>query len=84
MDQNKITIKLFGIAKDLIKDEEISIPVHTKMSVGEIRLKIIERYPMLSSIKNQFVLSVNHALVSDDKLITPDDKLSLLPPVSGG
>ncbi len=84
MTEEIITIKLFGVSKDLITDKEIFISLPQSISVGELKLKILERYPILNSLNDQFVLSINHVIVGDDTLVNANDKISLLPPVSGG
>jgi molybdopterin converting factor small subunit len=52
------------------------------MSVGDLREKLNELFPILSVV--QFTISINRRAVDDTKLIRTTDELALLPPISGG
>ena len=54
------------------------------MSVGDLRQKLNELFPILSIVNAQFTISINRRAVDDTKLIRTTDELALLPPISGG
>ena len=54
------------------------------MSVGDLREKLNELFPILSVVSAQFTISINRRAVDDTKLIRTTDELALLPPISGG
>ena len=82
-DPKEITVKLFAISKELIgKSESLLLP--NGITIGMLRAKILEIHPSLNSLNNQFVLAVNHKIVTEDTIINACDEVALLPPVSGG
>ncbi len=54
------------------------------MSVGDLRQKLYNLYPILSKVNSQFAISINRRAVDDTKLIRKADELAVLPPISGG
>ena len=80
----EVTVKLFAISKDIIGKKEISLVLPNGMTIRMLREKILEMYPALDSLSNQFVLAVNHKIVTEDTMINHCDEIALLPPVSGG
>jgi molybdopterin converting factor small subunit len=54
------------------------------MTVGDLRKKVNELYPVLSLVDSRFVVSINRRAADERKLIQKNDELALLPPISGG
>jgi molybdopterin converting factor small subunit len=54
------------------------------MTVGDLRRKLGELYPILSAAKIQFAIAVNRKLADDMESIRNTDELAILPPISGG
>jgi len=80
----EIIVKLFAISKDIIGKREITLMLPNEISLSMLRERILETYPSLVSLNNQFVLAVNHKIVTEDTMIDNYDEIALLPPVSGG
>jgi molybdopterin converting factor subunit 1 len=80
----EIIVKLFAISKDIIGKREITLMLPNEITLGMLRSRILEIYPSLVSLNNQFVLAVNHKIVTEDTMINHSDEIALLPPVSGG
>jgi molybdopterin converting factor small subunit len=62
--------------------DRIYLDWNDNMSVGDLREKLNELFPILSVV--QFTISINRRAVDDTKLIRTTDELALLPPISGG
>jgi len=80
----EIIVKLFAISKDIIGKREITLMLPNEITLGMLRSRILEIYPSLVSLNNQFVLAVNHKIVTECTMINHNDEIALLPPVSGG
>jgi molybdopterin converting factor small subunit len=78
-----IRVKLFGMSKDLVGEKEITLPL-TKVTVRELKLKLIEAYPSLTFRQVPFVFAVNNIIVNENTSVTYLDEIALLPPVCGG
>ena len=81
--QALIDILLFAYCRELIGKDKITLNLKNQMTVGELKKKIVELYPVLSS-QVQFVVALNCELVNDIAPISSKDVLAVLPPVSGG
>jgi molybdopterin converting factor subunit 1 len=84
LDLLSVGVKLFAYTRELVGKDEIRISLTDQMTVGDLRKKILEMYPVLSSKKITFVVAVNHRLADDSTPISHLDQVAILPPVSGG
>jgi molybdopterin converting factor subunit 1 len=78
-----IDIQLFAYCKELIGKDKITVNLKNQMTVGDLKKKIVELYPVLSS-QGQFVVALNCEVVNETAPISSKDVLAILPPVSGG
>lgn len=77
-------VKCFGIAKEIIKSEVLKIDNSEAISsVALLRKYILDHYPALQQYKS-FMIAVNDNYASDDLLVSNDDEIAIIPPVSGG
>ncbi len=79
-----LKVRLFAILKDVVGEREITITVPSGVTVGYLNNEILRKYPQLRSFSNKFVTSVNYKVTNGDTIITSNDEIALLPPVSGG
>jgi molybdopterin converting factor small subunit len=80
----RLDLKLYASVKDLLGKDTISVDYTQNMTVGDLRKTLYSSFPILSSVKAQFAVSINRRAVGDSELIHMTDELALLPPVSGG
>ena len=83
-DNDKIKVKLFAILRERVGEGEITITVPSGITVNHLNNEILKKYPQLKSFGNKFVTSVNCKVTTGDTVITSNDEVALLPPVSGG
>jgi len=80
-----MNILFFGITRDIVN--EGSIDVESSQSsienVGELRTYLVNRYPALEKLSS-LAIAVNSNYVEDDFLLSKNDEIALIPPVSGG
>ena len=78
-----VNIKLFASCRELIGKDKITLKLKNQMTVGDLRKKILELYPVLLG-KIQFVIALNYEIVDEITPISQKDEVAILPPVSGG
>ncbi|MGB0424866.1 MAG: MoaD/ThiS family protein [Flavobacteriales bacterium] len=79
----KLTIRAFGIAKDIVGASKIDLEMDSKCSSSDLQTHLLEVYPDfkgLSAIK----LAVNETYAQGDEILQEGDQLAIIPPVSGG
>ncbi len=76
-------IKCFGIAKEIINQNTLSIEDDTILSVQDLRRYLENQYPRFSQYKS-FMIAVNQTFALDTDQISSDDEIAIIPPVSGG
>jgi molybdopterin converting factor small subunit len=82
---SRIRVRLFANLREMVGKSEITLHVANPITVGYLRKKIYEVYPLLSSANVPFVVAINLKVALDDDInLTHLDEISLLPPVSGG
>lgn len=64
--------------------DTIDVDWAENMTVGDVRKKLNESFPILSIVNTQFTISVNRRVIGDRELIQKTDELAVLPPISGG
>ncbi|MBB6733503.1 molybdenum cofactor biosynthesis protein [Cohnella zeiphila] len=55
-----------------------------ELQAGEIKRRLAERFPEHAALLNVSFLACNQSFAPDDAIVSRDDELALLPPVSGG
>lgn len=78
-----ISVLLFGIARDLTGQSMVSIPLGGEVSVGDLLSELHQRYPALTGIRSLLV-AVNGEYAEMGQLLTNNDEIAIIPPVSGG
>ncbi|MEK9740787.1 MAG: MoaD/ThiS family protein [Flavobacteriaceae bacterium] len=78
-------ILFFGIAKDIVGksivefQNEILFPI----KVGTLKADLINKYPALGDISS-LAIALNSRYATDDMLVSQQDEIAIIPPVSGG
>jgi len=79
----KVNVLLFGITKDLVGSQFIELELEGKLTVGQFKAVLREKYPELRDL-NSLAIAVNNEYATDQVLINQNDEIALIPPVSGG
>lgn len=79
----KVNILFFGIAAELAETTTLEIEVVTAMTIAEFKLFLVEKYPQLTSL-NTYAIAVNEVYATPDFILSLNDVVAILPPVSGG
>lgn len=73
----------FGIAKDIVGGPQMELPYVEGMTVLALKKTVLKTYPQFEKL-NSLAIAVNNEYANDDLVITPQDEVVLIPPVSGG
>ena len=85
-ENRTLKIKVFGILRENLKSNTLSIPINNNnsISLGEIKKCLKELYPCLSKNEIDFVFAVNKVIRNENVSVTSSDEIALIPPISGG
>lgn len=79
----KIKILAYGIAKEIIGNQSIEFDFPHNSPVEELKKKLIITYPALEKLAT-FAIAVNTEYASDEQILSENDEVAIIPPVSGG
>jgi molybdopterin converting factor subunit 1 len=79
-----MNVLLFARAKDLMGSDRVEVDVPELATVGELRRRLMQRYPHLAGLLEKSAFAVNDEFSDDTARIPVDAEVALLPPVSGG
>jgi molybdopterin converting factor subunit 1 len=79
-----VTVQLFARAKDLARSDKIAVELTPGATVRDLRRQLAAAYPVLADLLQRSALAVNEEFADDDAALSEQDKIALLPPVSGG
>ena len=83
LTQMKYQIKAFGVVKDIVGGKEITLENSSSVAVGDLLRELKARYPKLTALNSLFV-AVNREYAEQSKMLSENDEIALIPPVSGG
>lgn len=79
-----IKILVFGMAKDLVGGNQISLKVSGDYIYSEeLKQVLLTRYPRLREASN-FMIAVNQEYSKTNTKITNNDEVAIIPPTNGG
>lgn len=79
----KLTIKAFGITKDIIGEKEAVLELKEGTSISALKNELWVQYPELKGLKSLFI-AVNNKYAEEGAELNENDEIALIPPVSGG
>ena len=79
----KYKINLFGITRDIVGGKEVEIEMSQSPNVQAVLDKLKNTYPKLEDIKS-LLIAVNSEYAEPNLVLSENDEIALIPPVSGG
>ena len=77
-------VQCFGIARDIIHSSSLDISHSGEINnVADLRKWINVQFPEMKKIK-RYMIAVNQEYAEDDLVISIQDEIAIIPPVSGG
>lgn len=79
----KVTIKAFGITKDIIGEKETVLELSGGSTIATLKTELEVQFPDLKGLKSLFI-AVNNKYAEEGAELNENDEIALIPPVSGG
>ena len=79
-----ISVQLFAVARDLAGCESLTLSVPEGATVSKLREQLFARFPQLVPFAGSLQIAVDQQYASDAALLTADQEVAIIPPVSGG
>lgn len=79
----KIRVLFFGMSKDIVGKNQVSLEFDDELSIAEFRQRLTKHFPGLKKMPT-FAIAVNEEYAEEGRLISPNDVVAIIPPVSGG
>jgi molybdopterin synthase catalytic subunit len=80
----KIRLKLFAAAKEIVGRREVILDLPEGTTTGQFLQRVVAEYPSLQGLAPSMLMAVNREYVGSGHVLTEDDEVALIPPVSGG
>lgn len=78
-------IEVYGILRRLAHTDSIKLEVEPgEYSVQQLLDRLARKYPDMADVLDKTACAINDELVTRDHNISSDQRLALIPPVSGG
>jgi molybdopterin converting factor subunit 1 len=81
---NRCRVLLFARAKESAGVAMVEVELPPEAKVGEVRRRLGEDFPQLTSLLPHCLFAVNDAYAGDDEAIPVGAEIACIPPVSGG
>lgn len=78
-----VSVLLFGITRDLTGQTSVSLPLEPTTRVADLLHQLHQQYPALSGVRSLLV-AVNGEYAEAEQVLTNNDEIAIIPPVSGG
>ncbi|EJG03191.1 MoaD/ThiS family protein [Flavobacterium sp. F52] len=78
-----MNILLFGIAKDIAGKSVIQFETENPVHVADLKNRLFHLYPELGNLSSVRI-AVNNHYAEEDQILSINDEIALIPPVSGG
>lgn len=78
-----LQIRAFGIARDIIGGRVVAFETSVALTVSELKQQLLERYPAFGDLTS-LLIAVNAEYGAENAILTEEDEIALIPPVSGG
>lgn len=79
----KIKLLAFGVAADLVGMSELELQLSTGSNIDAFKKTLRNQFPSLKKL-NSYAIAVNESYVLDTHILSENDVVALIPPVSGG
>jgi molybdopterin synthase catalytic subunit len=80
----RVKVLLFGVLAAKCGERELPVDLPAGATVENAMDVLCERLPDLAAMRDRLAVAVDMAYVRGDHVLTENDELALIPPVSGG
>lgn len=79
----KVNLIAYGIAKDILNGGQTKIELSTEPSIGAIKQELVKKFPDFQKLQS-LKFAVNEDYQDDEYVVSEQDEVVIIPPVSGG
>lgn len=79
-----VNVRLFAGLQALVGRKDVDVTVRDGATVGELRDRIVEEYPVLEAFMGTLVCAVGEEMVDTAHVLRDGERIELIPPISGG
>jgi molybdopterin synthase catalytic subunit len=79
-----VNVRLFAGLREMIGERDVELALPDGATVGELRTRIGEQFPIVRPFLTTLVCAVDEEYVPSDHVLHEGDQVALIPPVSGG
>ena len=79
-----VSVKLFAGLQGLVGSRAVDIDVPPGATVGVLRDKMVEEYPVLDAFINTLVVAIDEEMVPVEHVLVEGQDVELIPPIAGG
>ena len=80
----KVRVLLFARLKDLVGSDWVEMEVPEGTTLGGLGRRLQEKTPALGAFAHPPLMALNLEYAGPETLLTGDEEIAFLPPVSGG
>ena len=80
----KVKALFFATCRDIVGDKELQLELEEGCIVGDLKSKLIAKYPSLATVNEVLSIAVNSEYVDNNIVLHSGDEVAFIPPVSGG
>lgn len=83
-DVATVSVKLYAGLQALVGSKTVELALPPNATVGQLRDKIVEEYPILQAFIATLVCAIDEEMVDVDHVLRDGEKVELIPPIAGG
>lgn len=80
----RVTVLFFGVLKDIVGQREESVEVEPETTLGSLFERYTQRFETLQLKRPSILFARNQEFATAETMLTENDEVAFLPPVSGG
>jgi molybdopterin converting factor subunit 1 len=79
-----LTVRFFTTLKERVGASKLDIHAPESVSVKNLLAALVREQTALEPARESIIIAVNQEFPDPDQVLTPDDEIVFIPPVSGG
>ena len=80
----QVSVEFLGNQRIITRTDSIELPITEKMTVHDALEYVRQQYPNLPLDEGMIFITVNETMASLDRILSTNDTISFLTPISGG
>jgi molybdopterin converting factor subunit 1 len=79
-----VNVKFFAVTRDIVGTHQLVFNLNEGSTTNDLFEHLVKQYPKFSEWKPFIRVAVNQEYVTQEIILTDEDEVALIPPVSGG